>query len=197
MKAPIANDSPSCWAMAPTPTPAATTATRNSSREPQPTTRRSIAGSSRVPTNTITSRKAPATSVACSSRPPTPSVAPSCGSTMRIGTTARSCTTSRPIITRLASVDMVPVAASVFSTTIVLESEIIAPNHNASMNGMPATLWPSQVPKAAVTMICSGPPMSAMRCTAREVAERHLEAEREEQQRHADLGQQLRCLRRW
>ena len=40
-------------------------------------------------------------------RPPD---APSCGRTTSIGTTARSCTTSRPIITRLASVWVTPAA---------------------------------------------------------------------------------------
>ena len=47
---------------------------------------------------------------------------PSCGRTTSIGTTARSCTISRPIITRLASVWVTPAADSIFRTTAVLET---------------------------------------------------------------------------
>jgi hypothetical protein len=53
------------------------------------------------------------------------------------GTTARSCTTSIPTITRLARVFMSPCSESVFRTTAVLESEIKAPNHTASVQPKP------------------------------------------------------------
>ncbi len=52
----------------------------------------------------------------------------SLGSAISMGATARSCTISMPIITRLASVLAVPCETRILSVTIVLDSETIAPN---------------------------------------------------------------------
>ena len=61
--------------------------------------------------------------------------------------------TKSPIMTRLANVCVTPAADSVFRTTAVLETEIIAPNQIASRTGMPRPFTAANTPTADVTTI--------------------------------------------
>ena len=121
-------------------------------------------------------------------RPPD---APSCGRTTSIGTTARSCTTSRPIMTRLASVWVTPAAASIFRTTAVLETEIMAPNQIASRAGIPRTKTAAARRRARGEQDLDGAADQGDTADGLEVAEGELEAEGEEEERYADFGEQL------
>ena len=115
------------------------------------------------------------------------------GSTIISGTTARSCTTSMPSITRLDSVPSRPCACIVFSATIVLDSEMSAPNHDRRLPG------PAQAPRQAEAERDGQDDLHRRarhrdRSDRRELAERHLEPERKQQQRHAELGQLFDAL---
>jgi hypothetical protein len=63
---------------------------------------------------------------------------PSSGRRMSRGTTARSCTTSIPMMTRLDKVPNTSCSVSVFSTTAVEEIESRAPNQTASCHPSPS-----------------------------------------------------------
>ena len=115
-------------------------------------------------------------------------MAPSCGSTTSIGTTARSCTTSRPIMTRLARVWVTPAAASIFRTTAVLETEIIAPNQIASRTGMPRRRRRAAASRTGEQDL-DGAADQGDAADGLEIAEGEFQAEGEEEECHADFGE--------
>ena len=72
----------------------------------------------------------------------------------------------------------------------MLDNETSAPNHNAGRHAQPSAR-PRPRPSAIVRTIWIVAPASATVRTGVELAKRELEAEREQQQHHAELGQLL------
>ncbi len=68
---------------------------------------------------------------------------------------------STPIMTRLDNVPSMPRFSRVFRITIVLESEIKAPNHSDGTHSQPS-IRPMAKPYAVVKTICMGVPMMAI-----------------------------------
>src|SRR3712207_791363 len=116
----------------------ATTEIRNSSREFQEAILAMSQGRTRLPNTTITATKIAASTAATpSSESPAPML-PISGKRIMRGTTARSCATSMPTMTRLERVPITPCSESDLRTTAVLESESNAPNHAASCHPKPS-----------------------------------------------------------
>ena len=108
--APSAKERPQSQVAYPTPTPIRDDGDEKKlARTPRGDELRSL-GRSRVPRTTMAPRISTAIPIARPRLARRPPDAPSCGSTTSIGTTARSCTISRPIMTRLASVWVTPAA---------------------------------------------------------------------------------------
>ena len=115
----------------------------------------------------------------------------SSGRTIISGTTARSCTTRMPSITRLDSVPSRPCAWIVFSATIVLDSEMSAPNQSAGRHSHPSTTRRAPRPSGDRQDDLNRAADERDRADRRQLAERQLEPQREQQQRDAELGQLL------
>ena len=106
---------------------------------PQAATRAMSHGRTRLPNTTITATKIAASTAATpSSESPAPML-PISGKRIMRGTTARSCATSMPTMTRLERVPITPCSESDLRTTAVLESESNAPNHAASCHPKPSS----------------------------------------------------------
>ena len=121
-------------------------------------------GTTLVEKTTITPRSSAARTAATPTLASPPAGSLSSGSTIISGTTARSCTTRMPSITRLESVPSRPCAWMVLSATMVLDSEMIAPNHTAGRHSQPSPS-PMARPRAIVGSIWVTPPMRATRRT--------------------------------
>ena len=144
-----------------------------------------------MPTSTTASRNPAATRLARARRGTAPVTLLMDGRITSIGTTARSWTTSIPIMTRLASVAVVPSAASVLSTTIVLESEIIAPNQIASVVGHVQRGPGQQGAEARRQPDLDRRPHQSDPPDGAQVAKREFESQGEQEERDADFGKQF------
>ena len=160
-KAPSASDMPKYSVTKATARQRPNTDSRNSSLERIPATRRSTRGSTHSPRTNMAPRKSTVFSAASPRAAPKPG-SPMAGITTIIGTTARSCTSSMPIITRPWGVPSSPRSISSLSTTMVLESAMRKPKKTASGSDQ-SSASPSPSPSAAVAAICTSPPRMATR----------------------------------
>ncbi len=135
-------------------------ARKNSSREFQRATKAISLGTICVEKTTITPSSSAARPAAVATRAKPPLGSLSSGSTIISGTTARSCTTRIPIMTRLERVPSRPCDWMVFRATIVLDREMRPPNQTAWRHSQPSA-EPRAMPRAMVRHTWMAPPASA------------------------------------
>ncbi len=209
--APSATDSPACCDSHAEPATTNSTAARKVSRE-RPAAARAMSHGTRrraaknanttspiVPSPRRTSSSAPpvvppwpstaAPAGASAALPPAAHVA-SAGTRSTIGTTARSCTSSTPVSSRPCGACSSPRSVIRRNTSAVEDGAIRRPKNTAFAGTAPMAMS-APATTDEVTRTCAMPAIAALLAQLLQVRERELEADREQQEHDADLGQRL------